>query len=302
MRDYLATQGYVLDAKESTKTSFKMRGAGEVIFLALNENDVWVYWNPLDHDDKGTIINFIQNRRGGRQNFTLGHVKAHLRGKVQPVMRGAVVPGVPRPVMGSPHDISAVATRWAKWSLNFIPKYLESRGIAVATFEAFAPKMRMDRRGNVLFGHTNQDGQIVGYEIKGKSFTGFSKGGIRLLCRMGPLDGAAPVKIALTESGLDALSLAQLVARRDAIYCSTGGALSDRTVDQIRRLAEKYPTAEILLAFDRDDSGEKFAGAVGKVLAGRDNVRRLLPQVGKDWNDVLRHRNSRPTGPLKMPT
>jgi len=42
---------------------------------------------------------------------------------------------------------------------------------------------------------------------------------------MGPVEGE-PVKIALTESGVDALSLAQLVGRRDALFCSTGGALS----------------------------------------------------------------------------
>ena len=87
----------------------------------------------------------------------------------------------------------------------------------------------MDKKGNVLFGHTNQDGQIVGYEIKGAQFNGFAKGGVRLLCRLGEVAGQEPVKIALTESGVDALSLAQLVGRRDSLYCSTAGAMSSHT-------------------------------------------------------------------------
>ena len=97
-----------------------------------------------------------------------------------------------------------------------------------------------------------------------------------------------PVKIALTESGVDSLSLAQLVGRRDALYCSTGGGVSSHhTIPQIVALAAKYPAAEILLAFDNDDAGESFAQYVEKALKGREGVRRLLPKA-KDWNDQLR--------------
>ncbi|MBF0563246.1 MAG: toprim domain-containing protein [Alphaproteobacteria bacterium] len=105
---------------------------------------------------------------------------------------------------------------------------------------------------------------------------------------MGPLEGSEPVKIALTESGVDSLSLAQLVGRRDALYCSTGGGLSPHTLAQIVALAARHPAAEILLAFDNDDAGQTLAGQVEKALQGREGVRRLLPRL-KDWNEQVVH-------------
>jgi hypothetical protein len=286
LRDFLEMQeGFALDLAESTQESFKMRRGGEVLVLRQREDEVWQYFNPHDVADNGTIVQFLQRRRGA--GFTLGHVKHHLRGRVGRL--GGIAPHVPRPVVHAPRDLSHVAERWgqarAVWGL---PHYLEARGIVAATVAAYAAALRMDRKGNVLFGHTNQDGQIVGYEIKGPDFEGFAKGGVRLLCRMGPVEGAEPVKIALTESGIDALSLAQLVGHRNALFCSTGGALSEHTLNQVERLAGKYPAAEILLAFDNDEGGQVFAEQVEKALAGRDGVRRLVPKGGKDWNDVIR--------------
>jgi len=55
---------------------------------------------------------------------------------------------------------------------------------------------------------------------------------------------------------------------------------------QVERLAGKYPAAEILLAFDNDDSGQAMAATVEKALAGRVNVRRLVPKA-KDWNEQV---------------
>jgi len=231
LRDFLELQeGFTLDAAESTRESFKMRRGGEVLVLRQRDDGVWGYFNPHDTADNGTIVQYLQRRRGG--GFTLGHVKNHLRGRVARL--GAVTPGLPRPVVRAPKDLSPVVERWNDarpvWGL---PHYLEARGIVAETVAAYASTLRMDKKGNVLFGHTNQDGQIVGYEIKGKGFDGFAKGGVRLLCRLGAVEGVEPVKIALTESGVDALSLAQLVGRRGeaALFCSTGGALSVHTLE-----------------------------------------------------------------------
>lgn len=286
LRDFLEMQeGYCLDSAESTRDSFKMRRGGDVLVLRQRDDEVWCYFNPRDPDDNGTIVQYLQRRRGS--GFTLGHVKHHLRGRGAKL--GGVVPRAPRSVGHAPKDLSHVVERWNQarpvWGL---PHYLEGRGLKAETVAAYASALRMDRKGNVLFGHTNQDGQIVGYEIKGTEFDGFAKGGVRLLCRLGPVEGAEPVKIALTESGVDALSLAQLVGRRDALFCSTGGALSEHTLEQVKRLATKHPAAEILLAFDNDEGGQGFAALVEKALAGREGVRRLLPKL-KDWNAQIMH-------------
>lgn len=287
LRDYLGKEGFSLDFKESTESSFKMRRAGEVLIVRERDDGVWEYFNPHDDNDKGTVIQYLQNRRGG--GFSLGHVKHHLRGYAGGAFRGPAVPGLPRPVGHAPKDLSHVTKRWqgfnAVWGL---PHYLEQRGIDLATVKAYAHALRMDRKGNVLFAHTNDSGQVVGYEIKGREFSGFSKGGVRTLCRMGPSAGQ-PEKIALTESGIDALSLAQIVGRQDTLYLSTGGALGPHTLAAIKAVAAKYPEAEILLGFDNDLAGEGFAANVERILDGRENVRRVVPKA-KDWNDQLQLR------------
>jgi hypothetical protein len=275
-----------------------MRSASAVLVLRQRGDGVWQYFNPHDTADNGTIVQYLQKRRGG--GFTLGHVKNHLRGRVgaAPVLRGSIVPGVPRPVIGAPRDLSHAVERWNQarpvWGL---PHYLEGRGLDAATVAAYASALHMDKKGNVLFSHTNQDGQIVGYEIKGHGFDGFAKGGVRLLCRLG-VEVVEPVKIALTESGVDALSLAQLTGRRDALYCSAGGALSAHQIGQIERLAAKHPAAEIVLAFDNDESGRVFCELVERALKGREGVRRLVPKL-KDWNDDLRARAAAPAQAAK---
>ena len=291
LRDYLARDGFVLDEKDSSPNSFKMRGPTCSLVVKQREDGVWVYFNLSDRSDNGTIIEYIKRRCGA--GLRIGHIKEHVRGKLgDGFFRGPIVPGVPRPVVHAPRDLSQVAAKWrAAGPIWGLPYYLKSRGLSADTVSAYASALKMDERGNILFSHTNEQGQVVGYEVSGFKFKGFGKGGVRLICRLGPLEGGEPVKIALTESGVDALSLAQLVGRRDALFCSTGGALSRHTLGQITALAAKHPAAEILLAFDNDDAGEAFAKEVKRALQGREKVRRLLPKL-KDWNDQLRARPS----------
>jgi len=266
-----------------------MRRENEVLVVTKNDDGSWGYFNTHDTGDKGDIVQYLQNRR--EPGFNLGHCKKHLRAYAGGAFRGPMVPGMPRPVFQhAAHDLSHVARRWEGFNdIWGLPHYLEGRGISLETVKAFAPALRMDHKANILFGHTNDDGQIVGYEIKGFNFGGFAKGGVRILCRMGPLDGGVPAKIAFTESGIDALSLFQLVGRRDALYCSTGGALGPHTLDAIKALAIKHPEAEILLGFDADMAGDGYAVNIEKALKGREGVRRLMPKA-KDWNDQLQLR------------
>ena len=293
LRDWLELQeGYQLDTSESTTDSFKMRRGGDVLVLRQREDDgVWEYFNPLDPADNGTIVQFLQRRRGGQKVFTLGHVRKTLRGytpRPRPPRGAGSVPRVGR--VRPPRDLSVVAARWLEFQpVVGLPPYLASRGLSADTISAYASALRIDKRDNVLFAHTNGDDQVVGYEIAGQALHSFSKGGVRLLCRLGQLEGTEPAKIAITESGVDALSLAQIVRRRDTLFLSTGGALSNHTLGQVKELASKHQGAEILLAFDNDTGGQSFASMLERALTGRDGIRRVLPRPPcKDWNDQLR--------------
>jgi len=291
LRDWLELQeGYQLDVNESTTDSFKMRKGADVLVLRQRESDgVWEYFNTQDSHDNGTIVQFLQRRRGGRGAFNIGHVKKALRGHT--LRRGVGFPKSSHPVaIRAPRDLSRVAKRWLEFQpVIGLPPYLASRGLAASTVAAYASALRIDRKGNVLFSHTNDDAQVVGYEIVNTALHSFSKGGVRLLCRLGQVEGLEPAKIAITESGIDALSLAQIVRRRDTLFLSTAGSLSVHMVNQVKLLADKYPDAEILPAFDNDTEGQALAATVEEALQGRGNVRRVLPrQPFKDWNEQLR--------------
>lgn len=297
LRDWLELQeGYQLDVAESTTDSFKMRRGNDVLVVRQREDDgVWTYFNPQDRTDNGTIIEYLQRRRGGKSVFTIGHVRHTLRGYSPRPPRGAG--GFKASRVRAARDLSKVAERWLGFQdVVKLPPYLAARGLSGETVAAYSSALRVDRKGNVLFSHTNGDNQIVGYEITNQALHAFSKGGVRLLCRFVQLEGAEPAKIAITESGIDALSLAQIVRRRDTLFLSTAGALSTHTLGQVKALAGKHQGAEILLAFDNDKGGDDFAATVERALHGRGNVRRVTPRL-KDWNDQLRQPRAIPSSP-----
>ena len=298
--DYLAGEGWREDHKKGSgkghDRKHKMRGpSGEILWVYQGyKTSDWLYWNPLDPNDKGTIVDFLQRRHGGKTVFTIGHVKRLLRG-ASVSCRSPTVPPEPLPVVANAaEDPVDVAKMWeearAVWGL---PYYLKNRGLTAETVAAFASSLRMDRYENVLFGHTDDQGQVVGYEIKGPNFTGFAKGGLRTLWRGGPLDAGDPVKIALTESGVDALSLAQITGRRDTLYCSTGGGVGETTLDAINALAARFSASEMLLCFDADLAGDGFTATVQDALQGRQGVRRIVPKA-KDWNEQLKPTGAKP--------
>ena len=71
---------------------------------------------------------------------------------------------------------------------------------------------------------------------------------------------------------------------------STGGSLNLQQPALLRGAMEKLASSGVvLLAFDLDEGGEKLAEEVRAIApAGRD-VRRVMPEGGKDWNQVLKN-------------
>jgi hypothetical protein len=108
-----------------------------------------------------------------------------------------------------------------------MPRYLLGRGIDPATVDHVArDQVREDRRGNVLFAHRDSAGNILGFEVKGGTWSGFAKGGQKTLAVYGSDPARRDPARIVVESGIDALSLAQIEQRRDTLYVSTGGAIA----------------------------------------------------------------------------
>jgi hypothetical protein len=146
--------------------------------------------------------------------------------------------------------------------------------------------VRRDARGNAVFPHYDRQG-LAGFELKNKDFTGFSKHGLKAVWHSVNL-ATAPC-VVLVESAIDGMSHAQLTGGCGSAYLSTGGSMSDHQRDLVRSVLTKAAErgAEIVLATDADEAGQKLAEQVQALAAGV-KMSRQEPVGGKDWNEVLK--------------
>jgi hypothetical protein len=284
--------GFDRDPSGSTRTSIKLRRGAEIVIVKRRSDGVYLYMTVSDGPtavNAGTIIQFEQNRR----NVNLGSVRRDLREFF----------GVADHDTGRPHtipmpeaapDMTEVRRRWHAARQEDRCPYLEQRAIAPATLRHYGDTVRVDAQGNVLFAHQDGQGNLIGYEIKGAGLlTAFAKGGQRGLATFGGT--LTPRRIEIVESGLDALSRAELQGCPDAVlYVSTGGTPGARSLEQLRELATRHSEAEIVIGTDRDVAGDRIARIILHGLGGRPRVRREIPTAA-DWNEDLQARKAEAT-------
>jgi len=249
-------EGFELDRKESSRSSFVMRHAdGEKIIVATGEDGHGVFFS-VHTSASGSVIDFVMHRRG----LTLGHARKVLRDWTPPPPSARQRRPLPRPEP-IPHDRAALVLAWQRLR-PYEGGYLESRGLAPATIAAAADRIRLDERGNVAFRHDDLSG-LSGWEIKNKSFSGFTGGGRKALFgfRVGLPPKEPPPRLAVAESALDALSFYQ-ANPATGLYLSFGGTLSPEQRELLAHVLTRYPAAEIVTATDNDDQGEAFAALI----------------------------------------
>jgi hypothetical protein len=281
------SMGYAVDRAESTQHSTKLRKDSEVLIAAPAKDGTWSYFNSQVSTDNGGVVQFMQNRLGS--GASLGDVRRALR----PFLANVDVSTSPQAVQERERDHTAARQGWNAASKPVVPSYLAERGITEVTLTSYAhDQVREDRRGNVLFAHRDQSGNVLGFEVKGRSWSGYAKGGQKTLAIFGTSDAHQSAKrIVLTESGIDSLSLAQIEGRDDSLYVSTGGGFGKRTLEEVKALVAAHPGAEIALGFDNDYAGEEMAEKVSEAF---DFETTRLRPIGKDWNEDLGWGQSEP--------
>ena len=215
------------------------------------------------------------------------------------VKPSGIVLGSPRPqslpvfareLLPISRDRVAVRVAWeAAKECAGLPS-LTSRGLKPALFVTprFKGCLRKDDRSNALFPHYDRDG-LCGFEVKNRGFTGFAPGGIKGLW-LSQVFSSDRVLV-LTESAIDALSFHVLHGGEESRYMSTGGEMNPQQPRLLRGAMEKMPEGSlIVLGFDHDAAGEKLAEEVAALAPSGREVRRMLPDVGKDWNDALKNK------------
>lgn len=276
-----ASYGYVLDHRESSRSSLVMRHPdGDKIIVATGEDGHAVFFS-LRTDASGSVIDFVMHR----ERCTLGRARVSLRAYHTSSFPTATRPAIPKP-QPVPKDRAALLARWHRFA-PYRGGYLESRGLSAATIEATAARLRTDDRGNVVFQHRDLEG-LAGWETKNRGFTGYAEGGRKALfaARVGVPVREPPPRLVVAESAIDALSFWQ-IDPAPALLLSFAGSLSPEQTALVRHVLTTYPAAQVLTATDNDAQGDDYAATVA---AMRPDAIRVRPTTGKDWNDTLRAR------------
>lgn len=293
LRQIAASLGYVVDRRESSRNSTVMRCGPDKIIISRKPDDHYTYWSPRDESDRGTVIDFLQRRKG----LTLGAVRKELR-----AWSNMPTPLPYLPALGATKkDVESVRTRYMEMAIAHRHPYMEARGIPreVLQHPRFAGRLKIDGKGAAVFPHVDADGEVCGYELKnrtasGATFTGFSPGGRKGIFISNTTSGDR--RLVLTESGIDALSYAAIFGGMDVTrYASIGGRPTpvQRTIMRAAMLA--MPGGSVIVAAtDADEAGGLLAAGIKEIFddCGRADLtyRRDEPVGFKDWNDQLQAR------------
>jgi hypothetical protein len=270
--------GYVAEKTKPGAQSVKMRRDSEVIVVRRDPAGGDRWFSTADNRANGDLFRLVQHVRGG------GFSDA--REFLRPLLRS--VPAMPalergdRPLADvAQADHTDVRQAWMGAKPG-MAAFLANRGITSATANRYAEEIRIDQRGNAIFAHRNDLGDVIGFEVKNQGYAGFAKGGRKSLARFGPRDAS---RIFVAESGLDAISAAQLEGhRRDTLYVSTGGAPGRRTLDELVKISRSKILA---VGMDNDPRGHELAEQIREATQDTAATVERLPPEAKDWNDQL---------------
>ena len=286
--EYVQSNGYELDQKKSSTNCIVLRDKqGDKLLVGLDEKDNhYFYYSLKNETDKGSIIDFIQNRK----SLNLGEVRKELRpwlnNNYSPSYKPNKKPSIKlTPTSKDRYQIVAQFESFAP--INNHP-YLNQRGISQDTLDdpRFKETIYLDSRHNAIFPHKDRDG-ICGYELRNRNFKGFSNGGTKGLWVSN--SSSKDEKLVICESPLDCLSYHQLFPDDHTRYFATSGTLSEKQKDLLRTAFENIneKKGEIIVATDNDIGGNEIAQELKEIAPKTAKAFRHVPEYQKDWNELL---------------
>ena len=199
-------------------------------------------------------------------------------------------PPMPRPFELPAHDPAKIPqvrdylTQARGLSEQLVDRLLETGRLLAESYRGYV---------NAVFVMRDRAGEAVGAEKRGTSspFSGLAGGSSRNEGWFRTLKGTNKAQITtvvVTESAIDALSALELIPVPKGElwrFVSTAGARPN--APWLRAMVQAGQ--RLLVAFDADETGESMAEAM--IRAYPTQAARLVPPVGKDWNDTLRARS-----------
>ncbi len=288
---FLERQGWLLDARESTRRAPKYRRHPGEIIIVTHDGRGW--WDPLS-DAKGDIFNLVQHLE---PNLNFGYVRKALRQLV------GIAPTQGKFERRNPVPETAdVETRWIRRP-RLSPacgawRYLERhRAIPAAVLEAAGAQdaIRAGAYGSAWIAH-RREGRVTHVEIRGPDYKGSLRNGDKALFRFQPGSGAFH-RLVIAEGAIDALSVAALEhGRSDTIYAAGGGGIGPGTLAALTTLCVELAARSgsiLVSATDANPAGDRYADRHAELanVAGI-GFQRLRPPEACDWNEVLQGRGA----------
>jgi len=299
-----STYGYEINRKKSTKHSVLMSSGSDKIIVSKNGQH-YIYCSVHDSGSNGTAIDFAQ--KVIEPGCDLGRVRQLLR----PFLNAGYLSSIRQKYQGryaaeikpSEINLAGVAARYSRFAPIAKPHpYLCGvRGIPFDLLQS--PRLHgrvrhCPHRGSVVFPHWgcptqsgSDDRSLVGYEIKGQSVNMYSRGGKKGLFISAGMKGDNT--LAITESGLDALSYMAVHGEQGLRVASISGRLNPQQPGLIRSAIEWVgERAQIIAAFDNDAGGDALTQQLSDIVkeVGRSDLifqdNRPVAR-GQDWNKVL---------------
>ena len=291
LAEYAQSFGYQINRKKSTKISPVLQKDGETIVVGQDRRDNhYIYFNVGDNADSGTVLDFVQKRTGE----TLGKVRKRLRqwlGMPNPQVERVEV----QPAALDEIELSMAKDKaqklWNSLSDTSVSLFRgELRGIPIDTVKTAKDSVRRDDQGNWYFALRDADGEICGVEKRDKdgrngriAEAGQKKG----IFVFGGQDGELCEKIIITESTIDALSAKYIANDSRHAFVSIGGNAGIVAQKAIKELCDKLPKAEIILATDNDQAGDRHAERIKELIGiGSRSYKRYRAKM-KDINEDL---------------
>lgn len=278
------------DSSDPQGKTYRIFQRGADTIKASRVDGKWL-WTSNKSGQSGSVIDLWLHDNPGR---TLGHARTAFRELIG-TAPFPVIDQEARAAHNPPADHTEARRRWeeAEHITKTISNYATQRGISKTTLVRFKNQVRTGAFGGIYFAHRHPEtSDILGFEQRWQkngeqNKARFAKGGRKTVNFLGEPDTAK--RMVVLEGGLDALAIAELEARDDTIYVSTGGGFGPLTEGALLRLADGK---DVMSGFDNDGGGGALHAQLLKFLP---QAQRHPPpsqiegsdRLCKDWLDVL---------------
>ena len=257
---------------------FLRNDVDDKIVVTRNDNGHYIYFNPENDRDKGTIFDFIENRRSGK-DFSMSYAKKVIYdfdGNLNKnYIKASGIKLLPR---SNKDDYNKVQAYFKKLPALNNTDFLESRGISKELLYSPVCKNRiynenynddLNKRSYIntvfpLYGYNEKSESVVlGFERRNSEFKGAFQGSLKSASIwVSAFEKGKPVTdFVVSESPLDSLSYAEIKKdwrSANNVYAATSGSAWDGHIDLYQKTINNLKPDNLILANDNDCAGERF--------------------------------------------